>query len=117
MAPVLSFARLGPEGDFLWLFCMHLKDIAVISDERSIRIDVGNCVLRDSGQTAHVGYARRMPFPSRSAFPLDETGRSLGSGKAEMLQYAQANFSALIESTQDMIWSVGLDYRLISFNP
>ncbi len=34
-----------------------------------------------------------------------------------MLQYAQANFSALIESTQDMIWSVGLDYRLISFNP
>jgi diguanylate cyclase (GGDEF)-like protein/PAS domain S-box-containing protein len=34
-----------------------------------------------------------------------------------MLQYAQANLSALIESAQDMIWSVGLDYRLISFNP
>jgi diguanylate cyclase (GGDEF)-like protein/PAS domain S-box-containing protein len=34
-----------------------------------------------------------------------------------MLQYAQANLSALIESAQDMIWSVDLDYRLISFNP
>jgi diguanylate cyclase (GGDEF)-like protein/PAS domain S-box-containing protein len=34
-----------------------------------------------------------------------------------MLQYAQANFAALIESTPDLIWSVDLDYRLISFNP
>jgi diguanylate cyclase (GGDEF)-like protein/PAS domain S-box-containing protein len=117
MASVLRFARFGPEGDFYGYFACILKIFQVISDERSIRIDVGNCILRDSGQTAHVGDARRMPFPSRSAFPLDGTGKSPGSGKAEMLQYAQANFSALIESTQDMIWSVGLDYRLISFNP
>jgi diguanylate cyclase (GGDEF)-like protein/PAS domain S-box-containing protein len=34
-----------------------------------------------------------------------------------MLQSAQANLSALIESAQDLIWSVGLDYLLISFNP
>ncbi|MFY9855287.1 MAG: PAS domain-containing protein, partial [Terracidiphilus sp.] len=29
---------------------------------------------------------------------------------------AQANLSALIESTQDFIWSVDLEYRLITFN-
>ena len=34
-----------------------------------------------------------------------------------MLHYAEANLSSLIESAQDLIWSVGLDYRLISFNP
>jgi diguanylate cyclase (GGDEF)-like protein/PAS domain S-box-containing protein len=34
-----------------------------------------------------------------------------------MLQNAEANLFALIESAQDLIWSVGLDYRLISFNP
>jgi len=73
--------------------------------------------LRGFGQTAHVGYARRLLFPSRSVFPLDETERSPGSGEAEMLKYAEANLPALIESTQDLIWSVDLDYRLISFNP
>jgi diguanylate cyclase (GGDEF)-like protein/PAS domain S-box-containing protein len=34
-----------------------------------------------------------------------------------MLKYAEANLSALIENTQDLIWSVDLDYRLIAFNP
>jgi diguanylate cyclase (GGDEF)-like protein/PAS domain S-box-containing protein len=29
---------------------------------------------------------------------------------------AEANLSALIESTEDLIWSVDLDYRLITFN-
>ena len=33
-----------------------------------------------------------------------------------MFKLAEANLSALIESTQDLIWSVDLDYRLISFN-
>ncbi|HME58229.1 MAG TPA: PAS domain S-box protein [Terracidiphilus sp.] len=33
-----------------------------------------------------------------------------------MLKLAEANLSALIESTQDLIWSVDLDYRLITFN-
>jgi diguanylate cyclase (GGDEF)-like protein/PAS domain S-box-containing protein len=33
-----------------------------------------------------------------------------------MLKFAEANLSALIESTQDLIWSVDLNYRLISFN-
>ncbi|MGO9316851.1 MAG: PAS domain S-box protein [Terracidiphilus sp.] len=33
-----------------------------------------------------------------------------------MLKHAEANLAALIESTQDLIWSVDLDYRLISFN-
>jgi hypothetical protein len=32
------------------------------------------------------------------------------------LKEAEANLSALIESTQDLIWSVDLDYRLITFN-
>jgi diguanylate cyclase (GGDEF)-like protein/PAS domain S-box-containing protein len=33
-----------------------------------------------------------------------------------MLNQAKANLSALLESTDDLIWSVDLDYRLISFN-
>jgi len=36
--------------------------------------------------------------------------------KAEMPLQAEANLSALIESTEDLIWSVDLDYRLITFN-
>jgi diguanylate cyclase (GGDEF)-like protein/PAS domain S-box-containing protein len=33
-----------------------------------------------------------------------------------MLKHAEANLLALIESTQDLIWSVDLDYRLVTFN-
>ncbi len=33
-----------------------------------------------------------------------------------MIKQAEANFSALIESTEDLIWSVDLDHRLIAFN-
>ncbi len=33
-----------------------------------------------------------------------------------MRNQAEANLSALIESTEDLIWSVDLDYRLIAFN-
>ena len=33
-----------------------------------------------------------------------------------MPNQAKANLSALIESTEDLIWSVDLDYRLIAFN-
>lgn len=33
-----------------------------------------------------------------------------------MPHQVQANLSALIESTEDLIWSVDLDYRLITFN-
>jgi len=33
-----------------------------------------------------------------------------------MPNQAEANLSALIESTEDLIWSVDLDYRLINFN-
>ena len=29
---------------------------------------------------------------------------------------AEANLSALIESSDDLIWSVDLDYRLLTFN-
>ncbi len=32
------------------------------------------------------------------------------------IKKAEANLSALIESTQDLIWSVDLDYRLVTFN-
>jgi diguanylate cyclase (GGDEF)-like protein/PAS domain S-box-containing protein len=39
-----------------------------------------------------------------------------GSGKAVMGNQAEANLTALIESTEDHIWSVGMDYRLIFFN-
>src|ERR1039458_9928754 len=116
MAPVLRFARFGPENDFYGYFACILKILQVITDERSIRIEGGNCVVRDSGQTSRSGYARGM-LPSISALPLDETERSPGSGKAEMLQNAEANLFALIERAQDLIWSVGLAYRLISFNP
>ena len=112
----MRFARFGPENDFYGYFACILKILQVITDERSIRIEGGNCVVRDSGQTSRSGYARGM-LPSISALPLDETERSPGSGKAEMLQNAEANLFALIESAQDLIWSVGLDYRLISFNP
>ena len=34
----------------------------------------------------------------------------------EMRTQAEANLDALIESTEDSIWSVDLDYRLILFN-
>ncbi len=30
--------------------------------------------------------------------------------------FAAAHLAALIESTQDLIWSVDLDFRLVSFN-
>ena len=33
-----------------------------------------------------------------------------------MHQHAEANLAALIESTEDLIWSVDLDYRLTAFN-
>jgi len=33
-----------------------------------------------------------------------------------MRTQAEANLDALIESTEDSIWSVDLDYRLILFN-
>ena len=35
---------------------------------------------------------------------------------AEKSRRAEASLSALIESTEDLIWSVDLDYRLINFN-
>ena len=38
------------------------------------------------------------------------------SGKAEMHDQVEANLSALIESTDDRIWSVDLNYRLTLFN-
>ena len=38
------------------------------------------------------------------------------AGKVDMPHQAKANLSALIESTEDLIWSVDLDYRLIAFN-
>ena len=41
---------------------------------------------------------------------------SPGSGRPEMRKQAEANLSGLIESTDDLIWSVDLDYRLITFN-
>ena len=33
-----------------------------------------------------------------------------------MRNHAEANLAALIESTDDLIWSVDLDYRLLAFN-
>jgi PAS domain S-box-containing protein len=40
----------------------------------------------------------------------------MGSGTPEMRNQAEANLSALIESTDDLIWLVDLDSRLITFN-
>ena len=45
-----------------------------------------------------------------------EKRTSTDSGKAEIQSQAEANLSALIESTDDHIWSVDLNYRLTSFN-
>ena len=33
-----------------------------------------------------------------------------------MTHHAQANLIALIESAEDLIWSVDFEYRLLSFN-
>ncbi len=33
-----------------------------------------------------------------------------------MIKQTEANFEALIESTQELIWAVGLDYRLTLLN-
>ena len=35
----------------------------------------------------------------------------------EELKRSQANLSAVIGSTSDLVWSVGLDHRLLTFNP
>jgi diguanylate cyclase (GGDEF)-like protein/PAS domain S-box-containing protein len=51
--------------------------------------------------------------PLGSAMPKRELP---GSGKAGRHDQAEANLSALIESTEDLIWSVDLEYRLIAFN-
>jgi diguanylate cyclase (GGDEF)-like protein/PAS domain S-box-containing protein len=51
--------------------------------------------------------------PLDSAMPMRA---SPDSGRAEMDSQAAAHLSALIESTEDLIWSVDLDSRLIAFN-
>ena len=43
-------------------------------------------------------------------------GTSSESGAAAPHHQAAANLSALIESTEDLIWSIDLDYRLLTFN-
>jgi diguanylate cyclase (GGDEF)-like protein/PAS domain S-box-containing protein len=43
-------------------------------------------------------------------------GASSDSGPAAPHPQAAANLSALIESTEDLIWSIDLDYRLLTFN-
>ena len=40
----------------------------------------------------------------------------MSAEKVKMPHQAEANLSALIESTHDLIWSVDLEYRLITFN-
>jgi diguanylate cyclase (GGDEF)-like protein/PAS domain S-box-containing protein len=51
--------------------------------------------------------------PLDSAMPMRT---SPDSGTVEIDSQAASNLSALIESTEDLIWSVDLDYRLIAFN-
>ncbi|MGA3161009.1 MAG: PAS domain S-box protein [Terracidiphilus sp.] len=48
-----------------------------------------------------------------SVFGKDITEREKSENA---IKKAEANLSALIESTEDLIWSVDLDYRLITFN-
>jgi diguanylate cyclase (GGDEF)-like protein/PAS domain S-box-containing protein len=48
--------------------------------------------------------------------PKRGNGSSPASREAETPLQAEANLSALIESTEDLIWSVDLDYRLITYN-
>jgi diguanylate cyclase (GGDEF)-like protein/PAS domain S-box-containing protein len=48
--------------------------------------------------------------------PEEGNGRSLGDEGIEMRIQAEANLSALIESTEDLIWSVDPRLRLITFN-
>ena len=69
--------------------------------------------MRDSGKMADATGAlasrgRRVPKRGNGSWPV--------SREAETPSQAEANLSALIESTQDLIWSVDLDFRLISFN-
>jgi len=47
------------------------------------------------------------------ALILDQTERIRDK---QALRVAQANMAALIASTQDLVWSVDLDYRLLTFN-
>jgi diguanylate cyclase (GGDEF)-like protein/PAS domain S-box-containing protein len=51
---------------------------------------------------------------------ISKTGNLSGAIRlrktAELRAQAEANLSALIESTEDQIWSVDLDHRLIAFN-
>ncbi len=65
-------------------------------------------------------FGRQPPCDSCSRPPSKCTSVSpvitVPAGKVEMPHQAKANLSALIESTEDLIWSVDLDYRLITFN-
>ena len=69
--------------------------------------------MRDSGKIADV--SGTLSSPSRRV-PKRKNGSSPASREAETPLLAEANLSALVESTQDLIWSVDLDYRLIKFN-
>ena len=44
------------------------------------------------------------------------SGMPVGDNTYQMRADAEANLAALIESTEDLIWSVDLNYRLLTFN-
>ena len=63
-----------------------------------------------------VGFVVGSYRPTLRAARFLETGILQIPGKAAMRNQAEANLSALIESTDDPIWSVDLKYGLIYFN-
>ena len=56
---------------------------------------------------AHSTVEARLGLPNKEARVRE---------RSRMFNQAEANLSALIESTEDLIWSVDLDHRLVAFN-
>ena len=53
----LRFAQFCSQNDFPKFFASILKIMLIISDKRRIRIEGGNCVLRDSGKQIRLANA------------------------------------------------------------
>ena len=108
VAPGMSFRELLPPALTVFWLPLYERSLSgktfsvehTIGDGRTLELSFSPIVV--DGETTGV-----------SVFGKDITERK----KAESaLRKAQADLTALIESTQDLIWSVDLDFRLTTFN-
>jgi PAS domain S-box-containing protein len=108
VAPGMSVRELHPPALAVFWLPLYERALAenqfstehIIADGRTLEISFSPIVV--DGETTGV-----------SVFGKDITERK----SAEIaLRKAEADLTALIESTRDLVWSVDLDYRLTTFN-